>query len=125
MRSTGFQRAIIGAILLAGLARPGEAAPFCIQNQSMPPQCNYYDASQCEHDAERQGGVCSANAQQFALQGGVGQYCVVTSGGASSCVYPDRGSCMAEAQRQHGACTAAPNIAPAKAPDPYGAVGGL
>jgi hypothetical protein len=113
------------AIILAGSAGPAFAAPFCIENQALPPQCNYFDAAQCQNDAARQGGVCSANPQQLTLQPGIGQFCVVTSYGTSACIYPDRGSCMAEAARQHAACTDAPNVAPAKAPDPYAAVGGL
>jgi hypothetical protein len=113
------------AIMLASTAVPALAAPFCIQTQSVPPQCNYYDAAECQNDAVRQGGVCSANPDQLTLQPGIGQYCLATSYGVAFCVYPDRGSCMAEAARQHGACTAAPNVAPGKAPDPYSAVGGL
>jgi hypothetical protein len=113
------------AVILAGSAGPALAAPFCIESQALPPQCNYFDAAQCQSDAARQGGVCSANPQQLTLQPGIGQYCLVNSYGASSCIYPDRGSCMVEAARQHAACTAAPNVAPAKAPDPYAAVGGL
>jgi hypothetical protein len=113
------------AVILAGTAGPALAAPFCIENQSLPPQCNYYDAAQCQSDAARQGGVCSANPQQLSLQPGIGQYCLATSSGVSSCIYPDRGSCMAEAARQNAACTEAPNIAPGRAPDPYAAVGGL
>lgn len=113
------------AIILTGAAGPALAAPFCIENQAMTPQCNYYDAAECQNDAARQGGVCSANPQQLTLQPGIGQFCLATSGGASFCIYPDRGSCMAEAARQHGACTAAPNVAPGRSPDPYSAVGGL
>jgi hypothetical protein len=113
------------AFILAASAGSALAAPFCIENQALPPQCNYYDAAECQADAARQGGVCSANPQQLTLQSGIGQYCLATSYGASLCIYPDRGSCMADAVRQHGACTAAPNVAPGKAPDPYSAVGGL
>ncbi len=113
------------ALILAGTAGPAIAAPFCIESQALPPQCNYYDASECQSDAARQGGVCSANAHALTLQPGIGQYCLATSYGASFCVYPDRATCMADAIRQHGACTAAPNVAPGRSPDPYSAVGGL
>jgi len=127
MRITSIGLRLQQAGVLAILAFPGAAfaAPFCIQNQSVPPQCIYDDASSCQHEAMRQGGVCSANAKQLALQPGLGQYCVVTSSLVSMCIYPDRGSCTAEAARQHGACVAAPNVAPARTPDPYAAVGGL
>ena len=120
-RVTGFGWAII----VAATAPPALAAPFCIQSQALPPQCNYYDASECQNDAIRQGGVCSANPQELTLQSGIGQYCLTTSDGVSLCVYPDRGTCMADAARQHGACVAAPNVAPGRSPDPYSAVGGL
>lgn len=113
------------AIILACTACPALAAPFCVESQALPPECNYYDASQCQTDAARQGGICSANPQQLTLQPGIGQYCVTNSYGVSSCIYPDRGSCTAEATREHAACTAAPDIAPGRAPDPYSAVGGL
>lgn len=113
------------AVILTGIASPALAAPFCIQSQSLPPQCNYYDAHECQKDAGKQGGVCSVNPQQMTLQPGVGQYCIVTSGGASICEYADRGTCQAEAERQNGACTEAPNVAPVGSPDPYSAVGGL
>jgi hypothetical protein len=113
------------AVILVSIGWPALAAPFCIENQALPPECNYYDASQCQTDAARQGGTCSANPQQLTLQPGIGQYCVTNSYGVSSCVYPDRGSCTAEAARENATCTAAPNIAPGRAPDPYSAVGGL
>lgn len=118
-------RAGWAVILSAASAGPALAAPFCIQSQALPPQCNYYDAAECQSDAARQGGVCEANPQQLTLQPGVGQYCLVTSDGVSLCIYPDRGSCQADALRQHGACTTAPNIQPGRAPDPFSAVGGL
>ena len=113
------------AAFLAATGGPAFAARFCIQSQSLPPQCIYDDPSECQQAAAQQGGVCSANPQQFTLQRGIGQYCVVALAGSSSCVYADRATCMAEAQHEHGACIAAPGIAPAKAPDPYSAVGGL
>ncbi|HUN40887.1 MAG TPA: hypothetical protein VMU81_11390 [Acetobacteraceae bacterium] len=111
--------------MLATGGGPAFAAPYCIQSQALPPQCNYYDPSQCQADANRQGGVCAANPHETALQPGIGQYCVVTAGGASNCSYADRGTCAAEAHREQGACIEAPALAPAKAPDPYSAVNGL
>lgn len=120
-----FRLGLVG--ILAALASPNGAlaAPFCIGNQSVPPQCIYDDASSCQREAARQGGVCSANEAQLTLQPGIGQYCVVTSSLVSVCVYPDRVSCAAEAARQHGACVAAPDVRPEQSPDPYSSVGGL
>lgn len=112
-------------ILLAAAPAPTLAAPFCIQSQSLPPQCNYYDASECEKDAAKQGGYCNANPENARIVPNVGQYCMVTSGGATSCVYADRQSCMADAAREGGACTDAPELAPYRAPNPYSAINGL
>jgi len=123
--ATSRTRSACVALVLGMMTSPAPAAPFCLGNQTIPPQCIYYDASQCQADAARQGGVCSANAAQLTLQPGIGQYCVVSSDGASACIYPDRQTCMTEAVREHGACAEAPTIAPGKAPDPYAAVGGL
>src|ERR1700744_5036017 len=75
-------------ILSAASAGPALAAPFCIQSQALPPQCNYYHAAECQADAARQGGVCEANPQQLTLHPGIGQYCLATSYGASYCIYP-------------------------------------
>lgn len=127
MRSSGIlRRSSIGWFAaVAACASPAMAAPFCIQSQSLPPQCNYYDAHECQREATRQGGTCSVNTQQLTLQPGVGQYCVVTSEGVSMCYYADLGTCQAEATRQNGACTEAPNVAPVRTPNPYSPVGGL
>jgi hypothetical protein len=112
------------ALVLA--ANPAIAAPFCLQTQSVPPQCIYYDAHECQLEANRQGGTCSVSTQEQAmLRPGEGQYCMVTSGGASVCAYPDIQSCDAAARSQNATCVEAPNVAPAKAPNPYSAVGGL
>jgi hypothetical protein len=32
---------------------PARAAPLCIQNQMMQPQCIYYDARECQAEANR------------------------------------------------------------------------
>jgi hypothetical protein len=109
------------SVLLLGLATPvaGQAAPFCLQTEAVGPQCIYYDANSCRKEAQRQGGLCSANAKEVRLTPNIGQYCVVTSQRVSLCTYLDRTSCTAEAVRQHGACTYAPQVAPSGAPDLY------
>lgn len=110
---------------VAVCASPAVAAPFCIQSEAVPPQCNYYDAHQCQQEAARQGGICSVNPQQLTLQPGIGQYCMVTSEGVSLCNYADMSTCQKAAARQDAACTEAPNVAPARSPNPYAPVGGL
>jgi hypothetical protein len=119
-------RPMRAVVLLAGLAAPigAMAAPFCLRNQMLAPQCIYYDAAECQRDAQRQGAVCSVNPSEFTLLAGSGQYCVVTSTRASLCVYADRNTCAAEAARQHGACMDAIPAGRPAAPDPYSAVNG-
>jgi hypothetical protein len=106
-------------MLALALSAGARAAPFCLQTQAVEPQCIYYDADSCRKEAQRQGGLCSANAKEVKLTPNVGQYCVVTSQRVSQCTYLDRTSCTAEAIRQHGACTYAPRVAPSGAPDLY------
>jgi hypothetical protein len=126
MLSTLSSRRWWTAALLAGQIAPVSAlaAPFCITNQMLAPQCIYWDAAECQRDASRQAAVCSVNPSEVHLQPGSGQYCVVTSDRVSLCVYADRGSCAQEAARQHGTCTDAVEVAPSRAPDPYAVVNG-
>ncbi|MDR3538703.1 MAG: hypothetical protein P4L71_19565 [Acetobacteraceae bacterium] len=109
------------AVVLAGLAWSGAAAaaPFCLQNQGMTPQCIYYDAASCQHEAQRQNADCGINRNEVTIRGGTGQYCMVTSSLVTTCHYQDRDSCLADARRQNGACTDAPAVSPSRAPDPY------
>lgn len=125
--TTVLGRSMRAAVLLMaslGGASVASAAPFCMRNQIIAPQCIYYDAIQCQRDAQRQGAVCDVNPQEYHLLAGSGEYCVVTSSGASSCVYQDRPSCAAEAVRQQGMCAAATPSRPARIPDPYSALNG-
>lgn len=112
---------------LAGLAltfSPAAlAAPFCLKSQIIPPQCIYYDARQCNQEAQRQGAVCSANPAEMKLTRGAGQYCVITSARTSVCAYADRGTCDRDATSQHGTCTDSPGQK-GGLPDPYSAVNG-
>jgi len=113
-------------VAMALMAAPAAAlaSPYCLKNQAVPPQCIYEDPGQCQRDAFRQGGICSANPQEVHLTTNVGQYCMVTGSGISLCVYSDRDTCTKDAARQNGACIYAPQIAPSGAPDPYAAIGG-
>ncbi|MDR3534253.1 MAG: hypothetical protein P4L90_27270 [Rhodopila sp.] len=112
-------------VVMAGgmFTHPAAAAPFCLNNQVLPPQCIYYDAQECDRDARHQGAVCSANPAELRLTRSVGDYCVVTSSQASVCAYPDRQSCSVEAARQQGICVTA-SKAPTQSPDPYSTVNG-
>jgi hypothetical protein len=112
------------AVLAVLMAQPVMAAPFCIQSQVLPPQCIYYDARQCNQEAQRQGAVCNANPADLKLTDGPGQFCVVTSGHFSVCAYLDRPSCEQEAARQHGTCAASTNHVAVGAPDPFSPVNG-
>lgn len=122
IRSAWQRRLIVLGAVMTPLA--AQAAPFCIQSQGLTPQCIYYDAGDCQKEANRQGAICSANPDEVHLSANVGQYCLITSQQVSLCIYSDRGTCTADAARQHGACTDSPTIAPSGAPDPFAAIGG-
>jgi hypothetical protein len=80
------------------------AAPFCLTNLALTPQCMFYDAHQCETESTKQGGYCVPNPEETRAGTGSGAYCVITSQGVSMCTYLDRQTCTLEATRQHGVC---------------------
>ena len=43
-------------LLGLGLTAAAQAAPFCLTNEMIPPQCIYYDAQSCQQEAQRQRG---------------------------------------------------------------------
>ena len=109
---------LTGAIIfLAPL--PVVAAPFCVETQTVPPQCMYYDAALCQRDANHQGGLCTVNSREVTIPAGLGHFCLLTSGLASSCIYADRADCEQDALVQHGACVDAPARPESPAADPY------
>lgn len=107
------------AMVFGAMIGSAQAAPFCFSSQTVPPQCMYYDAAQCQRESVRQGGSCVANPKEFRVDANIGQYCVVTTQRASLCIYLDRRTCEIDANAQHGACIYAPQRAASGAPDPY------
>jgi hypothetical protein len=110
--------AVAGLLVLAGPVA-ALAAPFCVETQSIPPQCLYVDAGDCGKRAAQMGGTCVVNPAELHVTSTLGHYCLLTSGGVTSCIYNDPGVCAAEAQHQHGACTLAPQRPESPGPDPY------
>jgi hypothetical protein len=111
-------------VLAASWFSSAQAAPFCISNQVLPPQCMFYDAQQCANEAARQNAQCSPNLAEIRLSRGTGEYCVITSAGASVCAYADYQTCSTAAAQQHGACVQGnPNRA-AREPNPYSLLNG-
>lgn len=104
---------------VASFVSQARAAPFCLQMTGVPLQCLYFDPGACQREANRQGGRCAANPDEYKTPAGGDAFCVVQGGVAASCIYPDLGSCNIEANRVHGACIAATPATPPKAVDPY------
>jgi hypothetical protein len=117
LSTAGWLSALVALAALPATA--ALAAPFCLETQTVPPQCIYFDANDCRLEANHQRGACVVNPQEVGLVPNVGAYCIVTSGGASSCTYQDAGSCSREAVRQGGVCVAAPVAAAGPAPNPF------
>ena len=121
-KSLGVLEVLAGLGLLASTVAgfSARAAPFCLQNQAVPPQCIYYDANSCRRDAARQGAWCIVNPDAVGTaQPGGGSYCMVTSGGVSVCNFSDGVSCAREAAHEGGACVAAPTPPVVNTPNPY------
>ena len=106
--------------LLAMLeGKPAHAAPFCVQTESVPAECLYFDSAACAARAKQINGYCTVNAAELRLAPDIGHYCLITSGPVSSCLYADSSSCDAEAKRQHGVCVSAPARSESPPPDAY------
>jgi hypothetical protein len=105
--------------LLLSLPVPAIAAPFCVQTQTVPPQCIYYDMGSCQQRATQLNGNCSVNANEVRLTPSTCHYCLVAGGGAAECIYVDQNDCNKEARRQQGACIIAPGRPESPTPDPY------
>jgi hypothetical protein len=113
-------RSICSASFIWAILAPAAfAAPFCLTNPAIPPQCMYYDAHQCQQDATKQGGYCVPNPVEQHGGVGSGQYCMMTSVGVTLCNFMSRESCAQEALRQHGACFHDETRETTGAPDPY------
>ena len=109
----------IGVLLAASFVVQARAAPFCVQVTGIPLQCLYTDPGDCQREADRQGGRCAANPDEFRTPAGGLAFCVVQAGVAASCLYPDYSSCLDHASLVHGACVQATPAAPPKVVDPY------
>jgi len=107
---------ILIGVLAAGSA---VASPFCVELTGIPLQCMYADPAQCQHEADRLGGICAANPGEFATPVGGMPFCTVESGNVANCAYPDRGSCDTDSRRKKGTCIAATPGKPPIATDPY------
>jgi hypothetical protein len=106
------------------LASQSIAAPFCVQVTGIPDQCLYVDPAQCQNEAQRQHGQCSANPAEIKAQPRAQAFCLVQASNVMSCIYPDRADCDRDSKTIKGACMPAlltPQEVPAPAPgvDPY------
>jgi len=95
--------------VISSFASGVHAAPFCVSQQGLNPECIYTDAIECRKRAAQMNGLCYANPAELNLQPGIGKYCVVYSDHTSSCIYTDRTSCDNDAVRNGGLCVEAPN----------------
>ena len=81
------------------------AAPFCLEAQGTPPECIYYDASECRTRAYEVRGLCIANPGEMIITpGSTGRYCLVLSSRHAQCLYADRTSCENDAGPAGGVC---------------------
>jgi hypothetical protein len=99
-------------------AQPLWAAPFCVQAQALPAQCEYFDAAQCRARAFELSGFCVANPGEMVIAaGGTDRYCLVLSSRQAQCIYPDRTSCDKDAGSANGVCME--NAPPSVQENPY------
>ncbi len=114
-----FLRTILpGLIFFAALAE-AQASPYCVELTGIPLQCLYVDPGSCQHEADRLGGLCTANPAEFTTPVGGAAYCVVESGNVATCAYGDRRTCTTDSHQRNGACIAATPAKPPAATDPF------
>jgi hypothetical protein len=102
-----WKRIILGCAAIVVTASGATASPYCVEVTGIPLQCLYVDPALCQHEAARQGGICSSNPAEFKTPVAVAPFCVVESGNVVSCAYSDRGTCNTAAIQHGGACLAA------------------
>jgi hypothetical protein len=102
-------------IQMALFANAAQAeATFCVEAQSMAPQCLYYDAKQCRLEAQKSSGLCIVNPQLRSFGHGNSVYCKTGADRVSQCIYEDFNACNAEAVKDGSVCVR--NITKAKPP---------
>ena len=114
-----FRRFVLSGLFCLAAAGQVQASPFCVQLTGFPLQCLYADPGMCQHEADRLGGLCTANPAEFTTPVGGSAYCVVESGNVVTCGYADRRSCASDSHQKNGACIAATPAQPPKATDPF------
>jgi hypothetical protein len=113
-------RRLLFLALLFALAPAGHrahAAPFCVQTNELPPQCDYVDPAECRKRAAELKGFCIAKKDEVVFQPGIGSYCVVDGSRQALCDYFDRTSCDFDARRANGVCIE--NIKSGEQVDPF------
>ena len=114
--AAGLGAAVLAALILVGSPRQATAAAFCLTGNTMPPQCNYESARQCEAQAQNPGIGCVPNPAEIQQTFGGGRFCVATEQRIQYCLFSDFLSCNTDAQRRAGICYDRHGIGPA---DPY------
>lgn len=98
-------RKLLVLMFVSTLPASAWAAPFCVQSQGVPPQCDYYDAAQCRTRANELNGFCTANRSELVItSGGNNKYCLVLSSRHTQCLYADRNTCENDASAANGVC---------------------
>jgi len=90
----------IPILVTALAASPAIAAPFCVELTGFPLQCMYVDPGQCQHEADRLGGICASNPTEFTTPVGGMPFCTVESGNVPNCVYADRRTCSTDSRQK-------------------------
>jgi hypothetical protein len=102
------KRYLFAIALALGCSPAALAAPFCVNVTGIPQQCLYADPANCQREAHRLGGRCTANPAELMTPVSAARYCLAQGGGVMSCVYPAYADCETDAGRLGGACIATP-----------------
>lgn len=84
------------------------AAPFCVLQAGITPQCFYNDVMQCRKNMTSNG-TCILNPETHVTYRGGMYYCVIQSNLIAECNYIDRSQCNDEARLNGSICIENPD----------------
>lgn len=73
-------------------------------SNAIPPQCIYFDITECQRNARKIAGQCKINDEEITLEAGAGKFCLIRSYSTAECIYNDLATCNKDAIRVGAIC---------------------
>lgn len=83
---------------------PAYSAPFCVEGESIPAECWYYDIRACKEEAAKRKGYCSVNHEEISLPETGAPFCMIDSAMIPVCAYQNGETCHMQASAKNAVC---------------------